>query len=168
VAIEVVTCGGELAIGGQSLHRTGFCVISDLNVIAVPQLNVPENVLIPGIPGRSGMTISVNQATHTLECVLVGDVWCYDGSPFSDPELGFETNLDWVIDTFVTPPDLVSTPDSGRDFTWTRPSGVVHTGRCQVTNFVLGQMGRGLDQWSNPTVGALCTLDFTVLGGVPA
>lgn len=165
--IEIVTCGGELAVEGETLHRTGFCVVSDLNTLAIPQLAASENIVIPGIPGRVGATIAVDQGTHTLECVLVGDVSCADGSPFDDPEEGFEVNLDWVVSTILSPPDWETDPDSGRDFTWERPSGTTKTGRCQMTNFQLGEMGRGLDQWSNPTVGALCTLDMIVLGGVP-
>lgn len=161
MGVAVSKCGGEFFIDDETLHRSALCILDDVTKLYRWKGHSVGNLTIPEVTGELARRMKANGADHTINMVLVGDV-LYDDTLPSDPDEGFEQNLDWFTATFL---DLPATANHTRDGKVITASGSVRTNPVQVYDFQQGDTGRGVDQFGNFTVGCLATLYIRIPKG---
>lgn len=147
VGVQAPTPTGELAIQGVSgwlsLHTYAWNV-TDLLELWLGGDKRGQDRLLPGtadfIPYRRRYTVT----TYSLPMVICGDVH-QDGTPYADPWVGLETNLEFLRAQLIADP---ATTAGTRAATLTMPSGVDRSAAVHVLGITPGRHLEGTNQLS--------------------
>lgn len=131
----VPTATGELFINSISMHTPAWCVLDLLPLWAFPATR-GGNVIVPGASGQRAYPRRIDETTYSLEMVIVGDV-DQSGDPYDNPLVGLQTNLEYLWDNVVSPPDA---PTATRPAELDMPDGSTRSDDVQVA-LELGRHG---------------------------
>lgn len=160
MGIDIVKCGGELFIDNESMHRSAFCILSELSPLSRRRAHTVGNLTIPEVDGELARRMQANGADHPLNMVVVGDV-LYDGTFPSNYKEGFEINMDWLEDNIL---GLPATDDHTRAGKLVTELGD-RTNPIQVYDFQQGETIDAPDQHGIMTRGCLATLYIRIPKG---
>lgn len=160
MGIDVVKCGGELFIDDETLHRSAFCIVSELSALSRRKAHTVGNLTIPEVDGELARRMKANGAEHPLSMVVVGDV-LYDGTLPSNYKEGFEINMDWLEDNILS---LPATSDHTRSGKLVTELGD-RTNPIQVYDFQQGETIDAPDHRGVMTRGCLATLYIRIPKG---
>lgn len=88
--LAAASCHGTLTLGGVSMNNKAWASLNNY-ILWKGAPRRGENSLIPDLPGRIAQPRRKDEATHTLECIIIGDCGA-TGTPHSTREAGLATN----------------------------------------------------------------------------
>ena len=89
MGIDIVKCGGELFIDNESMHRSAFCILSELSPLSRRRAHTVGNLTIPEVDGELARRMQANGAEHPL--TLRGQALA--AGPQSLAEIAHPTNV---------------------------------------------------------------------------
>lgn len=125
--INLVPGQGELTVAGVSLCTRAWCVLDLSPLWGIPDLR-GQNTTLPSYAGRRPRPRRVDQTAYPLAFLITGAV-DQDGDAHDDPVMGLATNLDYLWDNVVSPPDP---PATTRAAELTMPDDSTRTADVQI------------------------------------
>lgn len=135
---DCTTAGGELSIGGLSMHTEAWGILEPLTPLWVPLGWRGENDVLPGVDGRQENPLYVDEANHEFRMVIRGEV-DQTGAPQSDRHAGLRANI--LALRAVTEPPASST--GTRAAVLTLPGGGSLSGSVQPLGLRMGVQYEG-------------------------
>lgn len=165
MAITVQTCGGELFVDDETMHRGAFCILSSLRPLYVGNAYRGDGKQIPLKPGRKARRKRHDWNQHTLEMLVIGDM-DVDDQVSTNVEETLEENIFWLESNVFGIPDYSSNADTTRAAELVLPSGATMDGTVQFDAPVWGEEHKGFDSVSGIyTVGVFFTVVMTIVDG---
>lgn len=131
--IAASTCHGTLTIGTTSMNTKAWASLNNY-VLWKGAPRRGANSLIPGLAGRIPQPRRKDEATRTLEVLIIGDCNA-TGTPHANRSSGLAANWGTLESS------ILAWTGTGVTATLVRPNGVSRSGIVQIVDHDLGETG---------------------------
>jgi len=132
-AQDTIDTIGSLTINNVLMHIDGAWNVLNPQVLWVPTDTRGANSVVSHASGRRKKPWHLDQSTYSLQLIIDGTK-DWDGDPYTDPFEGLETNIEYLVQNVVLPPDE---PLASYDAELIMPSGNVREGAVQPRPFAV-------------------------------
>ena len=102
--INACTDLGALTINNVDMHIGGCWNVLNPQVLWMPTDTRGANSVVSHASGRLPKPWHLDQSTYSLQIIIDGcNDW--DGDPYDNPLEGLETNIEYLFQTIIIPPD---------------------------------------------------------------